>query len=95
MKTFKAVFTKEALPLDETDNLKEYTFNSDKEVKVGDFFYTEEYKKHLQVVFVFLETYEYVNIRTGELDKNQKPFPYVKIKKIAVNESKAGSTTAD
>lgn len=89
MTTFKAVFTKEALPLQEADNLKEYTFNSDKEVKVGDFFYTKEYKKHLQVVYVFTDEYKYVNVRTGELNKTERPFPYVKIKKIKTDESEA------
>ena len=89
MTTFKAVFTKEALPLQEADNLKEYTFNSDTSVSVGDFFYSQEYRKHLQVVYVFTDEYEYVNVRTGELNKTEKPFPYVKIKKIKTDESEA------
>lgn len=95
MKTFKAVFTKEMVPVSEAESMKQYTFNTEDEINFSQYFYSEEYKKHLQITFIYGEPYTHVNVKTGEVSNESKSFPFVAIKKIAVNESKAGSTTAE
>ena len=88
MQTFKAVFTKTKLTEEELSVTKQYTFNSTDSISVDDIFYSNDYKKFIQVTYIYSEPYHYVNVKTGELSNSNSNFPFVKIKIISKDENK-------
>lgn len=91
MKTFRGVFTKNKLTQEEALEIKQYTFNINDEIEVNELIYYAEYKKCIQVTFVYGHTYQYVNVKTGDLSITESDYPYVKIKIISKHENKTES----
>lgn len=72
MKTIFVIFTKELNP--NVNKFKKYTYNIIDEVKVGDMIASPNYETPMYVSDVLDESYNYVNLSTGELkDKVNHP----------------------
>lgn len=87
MKTFKGIFISHT-PEGDDKTRQQYTFNTDKEIKVGDHFTTKEYTKPIYVTTVLSKEYNLFNFKTKEigyvsnLDKEHLPENCVLIKVI-------------
>ena len=79
MKTFLAVFTKEKLPDKEAAQLKHYTFNTEKDIKIGDLIQSDRYNTPIQVFSIFDESKKFVNVVTGELSDKRVNNRFVEI----------------
>lgn len=67
MKTIKAIFTTKKL---DDPRMREYSFNTEMDVKVGDLLQSPDYHgKLLQVTGIENEVYSHFSFRTGELKK--------------------------
>ena len=68
MKTILAIFTSEKITDEDVVSIaKKYSFNTEAEVKTGDFLKTGAYNKHLQVAEVLDDPFEFVIIPGGKL----------------------------
>ena len=75
MKTILVIFTDQKL--EDASKMKRYSFNTARQVEVGDLIESPAYKTKLQVVEVLNACFTNVNIRTGELtDKETSSIIY-------------------
>lgn len=74
MKTFRATF--EGSP-------KEYSFNTNNDIKVGDEIQTNEYKAKITITEVLEESFKYFNFKTKELT-NTYEGSVVNVKEVTI-----------
>lgn len=67
MKTILVIFVDEKVNPELISKYREYSFNTDADVKVGDVLSSPEYNSLLQVVKVLDEYFKYFTYGTGEL----------------------------
>lgn len=92
IKTFKGVFTKNKVTLEEALEMKQYTFNTEDEIEVSELIFSPQYKKYIQVTFIYEHAYQYVNVKTGALAIVASEFPFVPIKIIKQDENRTDNT---
>lgn len=67
MKTILVIFVDEKVKPELIGKYREYSFNTDADVKVGDMLSSPEYNSLLQVIEVLDECFKYFTYGTGEL----------------------------
>lgn len=87
MKTLKCVFTDTKLTNKELKDKREYTFNTkEKDITIGTMLKSKSYKNNIQVVDIMLDTFEYVNIISGELKHERESSKDIKLKEFSLAE---------
>ena len=80
MKTFLACFTSKKLTTEEASVLKQYTFNTEKDIKVGEHFSANAYTTPIQVTKVLKGPAKtFVHLETGELTDKARSSQHFKI----------------
>lgn len=77
--------------------MKQYAFNTEASMKVGDMFASDDYTTPMQVVEVLDKAFKYVNLADGKLsDKRDSTRQFeLRVLKISkVNESKGNTVVA-
>ena len=87
MRTIKCVFTDVAVSLEAAKTMKQYTYNTEEpEIKVGDLLSSSNYKRNIQVVGEYKDSFTYVNLITGGLKNTYENSKDVKIKRFVLGE---------
>lgn len=73
MKTILVIFVNEKVDPKFIGKYREYSFNTDAVVKVGDLLKSSEYNSLLQVIKVYDEHFKYFTYGTGELTCEKNP----------------------
>jgi len=80
MKTFLACFTSKKLTTEEASVLKGYTFNTEKDIKVGETINSPAYQTPIQVTKVLEGPAKmFVHLKTGELTDKARSSQHFKI----------------
>lgn len=83
MKTFLACFTAKKLDSSAASALKQYTFNTEKDIKVGETINSPAYQTPIQVTKVLEGPAKtFVHLKTGELTDKAESTQHFKIKVI-------------
>jgi hypothetical protein len=89
MKTIIVVFTKTKINEDLIYKLKQYTFNTESDIKKGDLITIDGYNSNLQVTGVFEKLYKSYSNITGQLfeELEGESYPAIKVVTCKVIES--------
>ena len=82
MKTFLAVFTDVKLSATDALAKKQYTFNTEKDIKVGDFFAVPAYQTPIQVTSVLPTVSKFVHLKSGALTNEKTEKHHFQIKEV-------------
>lgn len=92
MKTIFVVYSDKVLTEKELTQSKYYSFNTEADVKAGDFIKSSAYTTRLLVVKVLEEKFMYYNFSTGDLSNTLNSTSQREIKTLVIKEADAENT---